>query len=230
MTSFTGFPAGKVRMTPIPATFFTDLLPEIDNLGELRTTLYAIWHLDHQEGTIRYLLEDDFLKDERFIQGFGKTDEERKSGLRDSLERACQRGTFISVGVDAQTVYFLNSPRGRAASEGLAKGTWTLNDHPVGEISLEMERPNIFDLYEKNIGPLTPMISQTLQEAEKLYPEEWIEEAIRTAVLKNARNWRYVEAILRAWKEKGRDETNRRNTQEDRRKYIEGEFADFIEH
>jgi len=95
---------------------------------------------------------------------------------------------------------------------------------------LEMERPNIFDLYEKNIGPLTPMISQTLQEAEKLYPEEWIEEAIRTAVLKNARNWRYVEAILRSWKEKGRDETNRRNTQEDRRKYIEGEFADFIEH
>ena len=74
------------------------------------------------------------------------------------------------------------------------------------------------------------MISQTLQEAEKLYPGEWIEEAIRTAVLKNARNWRYVEAILRSWKEKGRDETNRRNTQEDRRKYIEGEFADFIEH
>ena len=82
MTSFTGFPAGKVRMTPFPATFFTDLLPEIDHLGELRTTLYAIWHLDHQEGTIRYLLEDDFLKDERFIHGFGQTDEERKSALR----------------------------------------------------------------------------------------------------------------------------------------------------
>src|SRR5512133_2083468 len=180
MTSFTGFPAGKVRITPIPATFFTDLLPEIDHLGELKITLYAIWHLDHQEGTIRYLLEDDFLKDEKFIHGFGLTDKEQKTGLSDSLERACQRGTFIRVGDGAQKVYFLNSPHGRAAAEGLAKGVWALNDHPVGEISLEMERPNIFDLYEKNIGPLTPMISQTLQEAEKLYPGEWIEEAIRT--------------------------------------------------
>ncbi|MRR32170.1 DnaD domain protein, partial [bacterium] len=128
------------------------------------------------------------------------------------------------------TVYFLNSPHGRAAAEGFSRGEWTLDDFAANEISLAMERPNIFEMYEKNMGPLTPIISQTLQDAEKEYPAEWIEEAIRTAVLKNVRNWRYVEAILRSWKEKGRDETNRRDTQEDRRKYIEGEFADFIEH
>jgi DNA replication protein DnaD len=49
-------------------------------------------------------------------------------------------------------------------------------------------------------------------------------------VLKNARNWKYIEAILRSWKEKGHDEKDRRDSQEDRRKYIEGEYADFIEH
>jgi len=230
MTSFTGFPSGKVRMTHIPATFFSDLLPHIDHLAELKTTLYAIWHLDRQEGTVRYLLIEDFLKDEKFIQCLGKSDEERKSALSDALERACRRGTFIRVTDDRLNVYFLNSPLGRTGAEGLARGDWSLSDHPASEISLAMERPNIFELYEKNMGPLTPIISQTLKDAEDSYPVEWIEEAIRTAVLKNARNWRYVEAILRSWKEKGRDETNRRDTQEDRRKYIEGEFADFIEH
>ena len=34
MSPFTGFPSGKVRFTSIPAPFFSDLLPEIDQLGE----------------------------------------------------------------------------------------------------------------------------------------------------------------------------------------------------
>jgi len=230
MKSFTGFPSGKVRMTHVPATFFSELLPHIDHLGELKVTVYAIWHLDRQEGNVRFLLADDFLRDEKFIRCFGESDEERKSALTDALDRACQRGTFIRMVGGKTSVYFLNSPHGRTAAEALSRGEWTLEDFAANEISLAMERPNIFELYEKNVGPLTPIISQTLQDAEKEYPAEWIEEAIRSAVLKNARNWRYVEAILRSWKEKGRDETNRRDTQEDRRKYIEGEFADFIEH
>ncbi len=97
-------------------------------------------------------------------------------------------------------------------------------------VALDLERPNIFRLYEENIGPLTPLIADTLREAEQTYPTDWIEEAIRKAVLNNARHWRYVEAILRNWKEKGRDDTDRRDSEKDRRRYIEGEFADFIEH
>lgn len=228
--SFGGFPAGKIHTIPVPETFFADLLPEIDALTELKVTLYALWHLDHQEGANRRLLLEDFLGDEKFIEGFGTTGEAREEAVRDGIERACQRGTLIRVEVGATPVYFLNSQRGRAAAEGLIKGAWTLSDQPAGEITLEMVRPNIYNLYEKNIGPLTPILSQTLQEAEQLYPAEWIEEAIHAAALKNARSWRYIEAILRSWKEKGRDEKDRRNHQEDGRKYIEGEYADFIEH
>ena len=229
MPSFSGFPSGRMRTTPIPAPFFSDLLPEIDNLAELKVTLYAIWHLDRQEGTIRYLLPEDFLQDERLMQGAGFKGQ-AELAVKDALERACQRRSLIRVDAGGTGVYFLNSPRGRAAAEGLSKGEWTLAEHPQGEIALEIERPNLYNLYEKNIGPLTPILAQTLQEAEKLYPVEWIEEAIREAALKNARNWRYIEAILKSWKEKGRDEKNRRDAQEDRRKYIEGEYADFIEH
>jgi len=36
------------------------------------------------------------------------------------------------------------------------------------------ERPNIFKLYEENIGPLTPLIADALKDAEKTYPPEWV--------------------------------------------------------
>jgi hypothetical protein len=45
-----------------------------------------------------------------------------------------------------------------------------------------MERPNLYRLYEENIGPLTPLVADALRDAENTYAIEWIEEAIRIAV------------------------------------------------
>ena len=95
---------------------------------------------------------------------------------------------------------------------------------------LALERPNIFKLYEENIGPLTPLISDTLHDAELAYPAEWIEDAFKIAVQANARSWRYVETILKRWKEKGRDDEHRRDSEKDSRSYVEGELGQFIEH
>jgi len=41
-------------------------------------------------------------------------------------------------------------------------------------------------------------------------------------------HWRYVDAILRSWKEKGRDGTDRKTAEEDRKRDSEGKYADFI--
>jgi len=38
-----------------------------------------------------------------------------------------------------------------------------------------------------------------------MYSEEWITEAIDIAVVNNARSWRYIETILKSWKENGRN-------------------------
>ncbi|MBI2976543.1 MAG: primosomal replication protein N, partial [Chloroflexi bacterium] len=40
MKGFSGFPSSKVRSTPVPNPFFSELLPQIDHLGELKVTLY----------------------------------------------------------------------------------------------------------------------------------------------------------------------------------------------
>jgi DNA replication protein len=228
MPSFAGFPPGKVHLTPVPGQFFSELLPEIDHLGELKVTLYAFWFLDRLEAPVRYLTYQDFAGDERLMRGL------RPYTLAESVERAAQRGSLLVVQQPGSgpedSLYFLNTPRGRAAVQAIQSGEWrpNLEEHPP--VSLDVERPNIFRLYEENIGPLTPMIADMLRDAEQTYRQDWIEEAIRVAVQNNARSWKYVEAVLRSWQERGRDGANRRDTEKNRRRYIEGEFADYIEH
>ncbi|MCL4560572.1 MAG: DnaD domain protein [Chloroflexi bacterium] len=232
--SFRGFPTGKVRLTPIPAPFFSELLPAIDHLGELKVILYALWFLNRKEGVFRFIRPQDFLADDTFLKGLGSTPTDAAAALEDSLQRAVTRGSLLKAEVQSeassQVYYFLNSPRGRAAVEGLKKGAWQPDLTPVANVTLDIERPNIFRLYEEHIGPLTPMIAESLQEAEKTYPAAWIEDALRIAVENNVRRWRYVEAILHSWQEEGRDEQNRGDSQKDRRRYVEGKYADFIEH
>jgi DnaD/phage-associated family protein len=234
MSPFTGFPNGKLRLTPIPAQFFTELLPEIDHLGELKISLYAIWKLDRMEGDFRYLRREDFASDTHLMSGLADSPRQAELALDDALERAVGRGFLLRLDVSqeqgSEVFYFLNSARGRAAVAAAQQRTWQPSPQGLPAPQLNQERPNIFRLYEENIGPLTPMIAEMLRDAEREYPADWIEDAVRVALQRNARNWRYVEAVLAAWKEKGRDEQDRRESQKDRRRYNESEFADFIEH
>jgi DnaD/phage-associated family protein len=235
MPSFKGFPEGKVRFTRIPDPVLTELLPAIDHLGELKLILYAFWRLERMEGAFRYLRRASFLEDERFMQGLAASREEAEAALDDALRRCLQRGSLLDAGLDLEgrreTFYFLNSPKGRAALQAIQRGEWQPSDDPQAPLDLSLEKPNIFRLYEENIGPLTPMIAEELGAAEDIYPAQWIEDAVRIAVENNVRRWNYVEAILKRWQEGGRDErTDRRDAEKDRRRYIEGEFSEFIEH
>ncbi len=69
---------------------------------------------------------------------------------------------------------------------------------------VHVERPNIFVLYEQNIGLLSPLIADELRDAADQYPTEWIELAFREAVQHNKRKWSYIRAILRRWETEGR--------------------------
>ncbi len=146
-----------------------------------------------------------------------------------SAAAACSWQPARTSRIRPPTLYFLNSPRGRAAAESFAKGQW--QPESVLPAAAPPERPNLFKLYEENIGPLTPLIADALKDSEQTYPPEWVAEALETAVRNNKRNWKYVEAILRRWKEEGHaKKQDRRDAQEDGRRYAEGEYSDFIEH
>jgi DnaD/phage-associated family protein len=225
MNKFKGF-SDSETFSVIPDTFFHQLLKQIEDVAELKVTLYLIWRIEHMEGPFRTLTRMDFN-----VKDLGLSAEEISSGL----EKAVRRGTLLKVQKDrivpgrneAMVYFLLNSPRGRAGAQALENGSW---NPQTGIVAPPVERPNVFKLYEENIGPLTPLIADALRDAEQEFSPEWVAEAIGLAVKHNKRSWKYCEAILKRWKEEGRAEKqDRRDAEKDHRKYIRGEFADYIE-
>ena len=83
----------------------------------------------------------------------------------------------------------------------------------VGETPEKIEpenEKNIFLLYEKEIGALTPLMADELKCAKEDYPDHWIVEAIYTASRNNKRSWSYVAAILKRWQVDGFKADNRK--------------------
>jgi DNA replication protein len=215
MSTFAGFTSSET-FTQIPDSFI-HLLNEIDDIAELKVTLHAIWRIEHIEGHFRALREADFE-----VGSLGLGGGEILSGLG----KAVERGTLLRRERESQVFYFLNSPRGRLSAEAFEKGQW--RESAMGS-SAPMRKSNIFKLYEENIGALTPLLSDMLREAEKNYPGVWFEEAFEIAVSRNIRNWKYVEAILARWKEKGKDERkDQQDIVKDTKRYTDSDFSDFF--
>jgi DnaD/phage-associated family protein len=226
MKTFSGFPSGKVAMVGIPRPAFTELLPLIDDLAELKLTLHALWRLSEQRGKTRYLSLDDLTDDDTLLASLSEltADGSVMKILHDALDRAVERGTLLRVKPprrsEIDALYFANTAKGRAGAEAVARGEVPENVEPG-------DRPNIFTLYEQNIGILTPLIAEELREAEQAYPPLWIEDAFREAVDLNKRSWRYIRAILENWKSEGRVE---RRDPEKRRRDIDGDYGEYIQH
>ena len=202
---FSGFSSG---IEVIPSQFFEELLPYIDDPAELKVTIFMFHLLNQFEGDQRFLFREDFIEQQLFMLGLSEDPEEAEQLLDRGLAAAEERGTLLKAVYDGKPIFFLNSPKGRAALGRLEDGTWIPDAFVHLSSQSELFRPTIFKLYEENIGPLTPMIADILRTAEKDYPYEWICDAVSEAVMNNVRNWRYIESILRSWKENGHHGTD----------------------
>ena len=202
---FKGFPA-QSRLVRVPELFFQVVLPSIDDIHELRVTLYTLWFLERLEQPVKYINKQDYLHDKVFMQSLGSNAEDH---LAVGLDKATSRGTLlttkISLSDKLETIYLVNTPRGRAIVSAIQSGNISLDQLANPQVQMDILRPNIFELYEQNIGVITPMLAEILKDADSIYPAAWIEEAIELAVQNNSRRWRYIEAILHKWKENGRD-------------------------
>lgn len=61
-----------------------------------------------------------------------------------------------------------------------------------------------FELYEQNIGIITPLIADQIKDWDKTYPDGWVGEAIKIAVEQNVRKPKYIDAILKNWEKDGK--------------------------
>jgi DnaD/phage-associated family protein len=206
--SYEGFPR-QVQSVPVPAPMFGQLLEQIDDLDELKCTLRTIWLLNQKKGQPRFVTLKELLADKTLVASLSTHGSPDHNRVRQALRKAVERGTVIG-GIlqqegEIEELYALNSEANR---EGLARiigGEINIGHMPDAEPwAGAIERPNIFRMYEDNIGILSPMIADELREAEKLYPDAWIEDAFREAISQNKRNWRYISRILERWDREGR--------------------------
>lgn len=192
---FEGFISGQ-RSVPVPAPLLGSLLAEIDDGAELRCTLRFFWHLAQRHGYGRAVPRSALVADEVLLAALGSTEEVRRG-----LAAAVGRGTLLAAPDAAgEHRYMVNDPDGRRAARAITPTAAA----PTIEPTAGVDRPNVFELYESNIGMLTPMLAEELRDAEAVYPEEWIEAAMREAVDNNARTWRYVARVLERWAKEGR--------------------------
>jgi len=235
MTNFEGFPT-RMQFTPIPNVFIGKLLPEITDAGELKTIIFAFAKIYQKKGFPQFVSLSELLGSTPLISSLNNNDSNTEDTLLGYLKQASERGVFISVNMahngNPETVYLLNTEVNRDAATKIAGGEIILKELVVAatEYAEAEELPNIFALYEQNIGIITPMIADELREAEKTYPPEWLGEAFKEASLRNKRNIKYILKILENWTAEGKnDGTSRRNSEEDPDKYIRGKYGHMVQ-
>ena len=235
MKQFTGFPA-KMQFTPVPNFFFTTLLPQINDIAELKTTLHILGILYRKRGYPRFVTYGELSSNTSLTRSLKEAAESPDEALRRALEMATRRGTFLHLALDRdgvpEDVYFLNTDADRQIVAKIQNGDIKLTGLKAKEpTTVEIEElPDIFTLYEENIGMLTPMIAEELREAEKLYPAAWIRDAIREAVNQNKRKKSYILAILERWSSEGKDSGayKRDFKKNEPDKYIKGKYGHMV--
>ncbi len=209
MAAFQGFP-DFAKKTPLPNLFFSSILPLIDDLVELKVTLHVFWLLVWKKGPYRFATAKELGADLDLMSGLALEEKDPAKELSRGLGRAVARGTLLRLDLEkngtGDELYFINTPADQRVIDQVRKGQIDLGAMPKAQPLAEAAsaKRTIFELYERNIGLLTPLIAEELKEAETEYPAEFIEEAFREAVRLNKRSWRYIQRILENWQEQGR--------------------------
>ena len=191
-----------VDVVPLPAALFGPLLERVTDLSTLQCALRAIFVLHRKQGRPSVLTARELADDPVLGLGGDEATAERE------LASLAAHGLLVQAPVDdGGAAYCLDTPANRRALS--VTGARTDGGRSERDVAAPLdggvgERPNVFRIYEENIGVITPMAAELLKDMEAEYPPEWIAEAFGQAVLANARNLRYIEAVLRRWRDDGR--------------------------
>lgn len=220
--TFEGFPP-NLKLSAIPAPFFTNLLFQIDEIEEMKVTLALLYLIAEKRAQPRFVSLEELISSNLLKN----IDQAR---LNSGLGKAVERGTFLLFLIErsGKSLYFLNAEPERIALDKIRKGE--LNPGYLEDRALIKNEKNICTLYEENIGQITPLIAEELEEAEKKYPFGWIQEAFKEAVHLNKRNWRYISRILERWSTEGKSgKAGRYSSKEfDPQDYFKGRYGHIV--
>jgi DNA replication protein len=201
------FPSNP-EVTPLPNFFFSHVLPEIDDPAELRVVLHVFFAIRQKRVFPRYVTKSELLADEALTRRLAPGD-----GCEQTLSRALglavERGIVLAVEREQEsvreTLYFINDEPGRRSALRVEAGELAVALSKPAAATPQPEPEPLSVLYEANFGPLTPLIAESIADAQQRYPEAWLARAMKRAVEANVRRWSYVEAILERWRSEGGD-------------------------
>tara|TARA_B110000014_G_C19999066_1_gene517684 strand:+ start:55 stop:735 length:681 start_codon:yes stop_codon:yes gene_type:complete len=199
-----------IRYTPTPNSVFGKLLNQIDDINDLKFILRIIWMINQIKRVPKYLTIEEIMAD-KIVHAIIST----KSDI--AMHATClsmiKNPQFsnllicheIGTSKSTSTVVAFNTTRNKTMlnkTQQLDKSDSVFQ--PDGDVSAES--PNIFKLYEDNIGTLNPIIADELKIAETTYPNSWITSAFKESVLRNKRSWNYIKTILENWHREGKND------------------------
>ena len=193
----------KTEFISLPDSFFTQAMPKIQDMAELKIVLYVAYLIMRKQERPYFVTYKELLSHELMAKMGAET-------LRRALDSAVEHGALL---------------QSTANINGVSEDVYSLTAD-----SRQLSDINIFALYEQNIGIITPMIAEELKEAGKIYPPQWIEEAFKEAVTLNKRSWKYIARILERWASEGKDSGEyRRDIKKDGPdKYIKGRYGHLV--
>ena len=208
------FPKG-VHFTPVPNPLLGPLLKQISSYNELVCILRLVNLIHLKRNSLNWLEQNLLISDDILQAIVGSTGQ-----IIEVLDKCIEKGVILRVSLKTDEkiqVLLLNTFNAKSNLDRMIQDG-DATSFEVVENKYETE--NIFSLYQNNIGTLNPLITEELRHAKNRYPEEWIKDAFREAVVNNARSWKYIQSILENWNSSGKaqsNDTDRRKSGRNRR-------------
>ncbi|TFH34672.1 MAG: DnaD domain protein [Dehalococcoidia bacterium] len=203
----------------VPGTYVSQVMRQVSDPVELKVTLLVFYLLSRSREYPGYVTHADVVLRACSLLGIDE------AACAVGVDAAVERGVFLKTPLlmeDTEVItYFANLESDIEAIERI-KSTGV----PGGGGSAS-KVPNIFELYEQNIGVITPIMAEELKDAQKTYPAEWVEEAFREAVKGRKQNWKYISRILERWSVEGKGSGTHRPgpLSDDPDKYVKGRYG-----
>ena len=195
----------KTGFISLSESFFTQAVPKIQDLAELKIVLYVAYLILRKPDHSPFVTYKELKAESCRLPA-----ELGEETLGQALDLAVEHGALLHSTLNIN---------------GMLEDVYSL--------TVDSRQPpaiNIFSLYEQNIGMITPLIAEELKEAEKIYPPQWIEEAFKEAVTLNKRSWKYIARILERWASEGKNsgEYKRDIKKDGPDKYIKGRYGHLV--
>ena len=107
---------------PLPSPMFGQLLEEIDDLAELKSTLRVMYLLQEKKGFPRFLTHAELLADRTLVTALATDGRPDHPRIEEALQKAVARGTLVTAiaGDSGERLYMVNTEQNRLALAEIA--------------------------------------------------------------------------------------------------------------